>query len=76
MTRIIVFGATGYTGDLTARSLVRQGIRPVLVGRNPAGIEALPAELGDLEWGVADVADPASIRRHLSAGDVLISNNR
>ncbi|MBP7929321.1 MAG: saccharopine dehydrogenase NADP-binding domain-containing protein [Acidimicrobiia bacterium] len=73
MTRIIVFGATGYTGDLTARSLVRQGIRPVLVGRNPARIEALAAELGDLEWGVADVADPASIRRHLSAGDVLIS---
>ena len=39
--RIVVFGATGYTGALTARALVAQGARPVLAGRNRAALAAL-----------------------------------
>ena len=27
--RVVLFGATGYTGDLTARAMVRRGMRPV-----------------------------------------------
>jgi uncharacterized protein YbjT (DUF2867 family) len=33
--RIVVFGATGYTGRLVAERLLAQGARPVLAARNP-----------------------------------------
>jgi short subunit dehydrogenase-like uncharacterized protein len=71
--RIVVFGATGYTGDLTARALVDRGARPILAGRNEARVRALAEELGDLEWAVADVARPDSVRALVQRGDVLIS---
>src|SRR4051794_21998303 len=71
--RIVLFGATGYTGDLTARALVARGHRPVLAARNAERVAALAGELGGLETGVADVARPDSIRALLEPGDVLIS---
>jgi short subunit dehydrogenase-like uncharacterized protein len=71
--RIVVFGATGYTGDLTARALVDRGARPVLAARNMARVSALAEELGGLDWTVADVARPDSVRALVERGDVLIS---
>src|SRR4051794_13176269 len=71
--RIVLFGATGYTGDLTARAMVARGMRPVLAARNPDRVVALGEELGGLETAVADVGQPASIRELLSPGDVLVS---
>jgi short subunit dehydrogenase-like uncharacterized protein len=71
--RIVLFGATGYTGDLTARALVARGVRPVLAARNEARVRALASELGDLEWAVADVARPESVRALVERGDVLVS---
>jgi short subunit dehydrogenase-like uncharacterized protein len=71
--RIVVFGATGYTGDLTARALVDRGARPVLAGRNEGRVRALAEELGGLEWAVADVERPDSVRALVQRGDVLIS---
>jgi len=72
-SRILVLGATGYTGDLTARALVDQGGRPVLVARNRGRVETLAAELGDLDTAVADVTAPETLRAVLEPGDVLIS---
>jgi short subunit dehydrogenase-like uncharacterized protein len=71
--RIVVFGATGYTGDLTARALVARGARPVLAARNEERVRALASELGDLEWAVADVARPESVRALVERADVLVS---
>lgn len=73
MNRIVLFGATGYQGRLTAEALCARGLAPLLAGRNAARLAALAAELGGLEYAVADVADPASLRRLLSRGDVLVS---
>ncbi|WP_372791345.1 trans-acting enoyl reductase family protein [Paraconexibacter sp.] len=73
MPRIVLFGATGYTGDLTARALVARGARPVLAARNASKLEQLAAELGGLETAVADVDRPASVRALVEAGDVLLS---
>ena len=39
--RIILFGATGYTGRLTAEASVARGDRPVLAARTKAKVEAL-----------------------------------
>jgi short subunit dehydrogenase-like uncharacterized protein len=71
--RIVVFGATGYTGDLTARALVARGARPVLAARTEARVRALAEELGGLEWTVADVERPESVRALVERGDVLVS---
>src|SRR4051794_33566098 len=71
--RIVVFGATGYTGDLVSRALVDQGAAPVLAARNEARVRALAEELGGLEWAVADVDRPDTVRALVERGDVLIS---
>jgi short subunit dehydrogenase-like uncharacterized protein len=71
--RIVLFGATGYTGELTARELAGIGERPVLAARNEARVRALAEELGGLEWAVADVDRPDSVRALVSADDVLVS---
>jgi short subunit dehydrogenase-like uncharacterized protein len=71
--RIVLFGATGYTGALTARAMVRRGERPVLAGRDAARLEALARELGGLETRVADAAAPATLAGLATRGDVLVS---
>ncbi|MDQ2676807.1 MAG: saccharopine dehydrogenase NADP-binding domain-containing protein [Actinomycetota bacterium] len=71
--RVVLFGATGYTGDLTARAMVERGMRPVLAARRREAVEALAAELGGLEAAVADVSDHASIRALVEPGDTLVT---
>ncbi len=71
--RIVVFGATGYTGRLASEALVRRGAKPVLAARTKEKVEALAAELGELESAVADVSKPDSVRALLEKGDVLLS---
>lgn len=72
--RIVVFGATGYTGRLTAEALVRRGARPVLAARNATRLADLAGELGgDLEVAVADVSRPQSVTALVSEGDVLVA---
>lgn len=72
--RIVLFGATGYTGRLTAQALLAGGAEPLLAGRSGDSLGALTADLGgDLETAVADVADPASVRALLEPGDVMVS---
>jgi short subunit dehydrogenase-like uncharacterized protein len=71
--RIVLFGATGYTGARTAEALAARGARPVLAGRDPARLGALAERLGGLETARADVTDPASVRALLGPGDVLMT---
>jgi short subunit dehydrogenase-like uncharacterized protein len=71
--RIVLFGATGYTGDLTARTMVQRGLRPVLAARNADRLEALADELGGLDTLVADIKRPDSVRALVARGDVLVT---
>jgi short subunit dehydrogenase-like uncharacterized protein len=73
VTRIVLFGATGYTGRLTAEALVRRGAAPVLAGRNADALKDLAAELGGLEIETADVAEPETVRRLADGADVLVT---
>jgi short subunit dehydrogenase-like uncharacterized protein len=57
VTMWMIYGANGYTGELTAREAVRRGERPILAGRNAATIEPLARELG-CEARVFDLAAP------------------
>ncbi len=71
--RIIVFGATGYTGRLVSEQLVARGQRPLLAARDRGRLEALAGELGGLESAVADVARPSSLAELVETGDVLVT---
>jgi short subunit dehydrogenase-like uncharacterized protein len=71
--RIVLFGATGYTGARTAEALVAGGARPILAGRNQEKLHVLADRLGGLETTRADVTDPASVRGLLEPGDVLVT---
>jgi short subunit dehydrogenase-like uncharacterized protein len=73
MARIVLFGATGYTGRKTAEALVARGERPVLAGRSAERLAGLAADLGGLETATADVARPESVRGLVAAGDVLVA---
>lgn len=61
---LLIYGANGYTGELIARETVRQGLRPVLAGRNAARLAALAAELG-LTVRVFSLDDAVAMHRGL-----------
>ena len=71
--RIILLGATGYTGRLTAEAFVARGERPLLAGRNTRRLAELAGTLGGLDTAFADVARPETVRALLEPGDVLIT---
>lgn len=71
--RIVVLGATGYTGGLIAQELVERGARPVLAGRNADRLKDLAQSLGGLDVALADASDPGSLARLLGDTDVVIS---
>ena len=72
-SRILLLGATGYTGGLVLDALLRRGVRPTVAGRNPAALAALAESSGGLDHAVVDAGDPASLREQLRQGDVLIT---
>ncbi|MGE5283119.1 MAG: saccharopine dehydrogenase family protein [Chloroflexota bacterium] len=71
--RIVVFGATGYTGRLVSEALVARGQKPTLAGRDAGRLRSLAGELGGLETAVADVARPETVAALVERGDVLAS---
>jgi short subunit dehydrogenase-like uncharacterized protein len=60
MSDLLIYGANGYTGELTAREAVARGLRPVLAGRSAAPLAALANELG-LEHRVFALDAPTAI---------------
>ncbi|RNL61379.1 saccharopine dehydrogenase [Nocardioides marmoriginsengisoli] len=80
---IVVFGATGFTGELTAAYLAEHApadCRWELAGRSTAKLEAVRSRLAainpacaDLALLQADVADPASIAAVAAATKVVIT---
>jgi short subunit dehydrogenase-like uncharacterized protein len=69
--RLLLYGATGYTGELIARAAVRQGRSPILAGRNQAAVAALARELSS-EHRVAALDDPAALDRMLQGVGVVL----
>ena len=56
---ILIYGATGYTGKLIAKTAVDQGARPILAGRNLEKVKAVGKPIG-LTARAFDLGDPAS----------------
>jgi saccharopine dehydrogenase (NAD+, L-glutamate forming) len=77
---IVLFGATGFTGGLTAEYLAANagtGTRWALAGRNPQKLEEVRRRLGsehaELPLVTADVSDPGSIREVAESTKVVIT---
>lgn len=74
---LVLFGATGFTGALTAQYLARVAppdLRWALAGRNRSKLERLRDELGtDVPILVADVGEPDSLRRVAEASKVVLT---
>jgi short subunit dehydrogenase-like uncharacterized protein len=71
--RLLVYGATGYTGGLLAALAQERGLAPIVAGRSRAKVEAVAARLG-VEARVAAVDDAASLREMLRGVACVISS--
>lgn len=76
---LILFGATGFTGQLVAEVLAakqaEEHFRLAIAGRNTTKLEALRMQLGDPQIGiiVADTGDRASLLNMAKQGIILIN---
>ncbi len=80
---IVIFGATGFTGQLTAEYLARRGgdtLKWALAGRNLDKLKVVRARLADvnpacrdLDLLTADVGDAASMQRLAEAARVVVT---
>jgi short subunit dehydrogenase-like uncharacterized protein len=73
MADIVLFGATGYTGKLTARALHERGVDMALAGRDPRKLAELAEEVGDPQTIVVDAGDVDGLTRALEGARVLIT---
>ena len=73
MPEVLLFGATGYTGRLTANALARRGADFVIAGRNREKLERLAAQTGDPEIRVASVGDVDALAEALGDVKVLVT---
>ena len=73
MPDILLFGATGYTGRLTAEALARKGAKFAIAGRNKAKCYAIADETNGPEVRIASVGDVDSLSRALEDVKVLIT---
>ena len=68
----MIYGANGYTGRLIAAECVRQGVKPILAGRNRTEIEQLAREL-DCPSRVFSLDDPAQVARQLEGASAVLN---
>ncbi|MBI5716913.1 MAG: saccharopine dehydrogenase NADP-binding domain-containing protein [Burkholderiales bacterium] len=69
--RFLIYGATGYTGKLVARTARSQGLRPILAGRDAARTQAVAAGHG-FEWRAFGLAEAAKLDAALNEVDAVL----
>ena len=70
-SRILVYGAYGYTGTLVTDALLARGIEPLLCGRRAGPLERLATSRG-LAHAVVDLADGAALDRSLREVEAVL----
>jgi len=68
--RFLLYGATGYTGALTACLARQKGLTPILAGRDREKLARLAAETG-FETRLAPLSDPARLLEVLADVDTV-----
>ena len=67
----LLYGATGFVGEATARLALQSGLKPVLGGRDAIKLERLASELG-VEYRVFGLEDAKTIDRALKDMNVVL----
>jgi short subunit dehydrogenase-like uncharacterized protein len=67
----MIYGATGYTGKLTARAAAQKGLKPVLAGRNAQKLQKVAEPLG-LDWAAISLDRPAALDKALEGVDAVL----
>ena len=69
---VIIFGGSSGIGEATAKRLLADGLRVVIVGRDRSRLEAAQSRLGGVETASVDATDRAAVKhaggRHGAAG--------
>ncbi|MBA2681998.1 MAG: saccharopine dehydrogenase NADP-binding domain-containing protein, partial [Ktedonobacteraceae bacterium] len=68
----ILYGATGYTGELMARAAVKRGLHPILAGRNADTLKKLADEL-NLTYRTFGLDDSAALEAGLADVEVVLN---
>lgn len=68
---VVIYGATGYTGQLAVAESLARGLRPILAGRSEGLVRTI-AEAHGLEWRVAALDDAAALERVLAGASVVM----
>jgi short subunit dehydrogenase-like uncharacterized protein len=71
MSTILLYGATGYTGQLIAQHAVTVGLRPILAARSREKLQPLAEQLG-LESRVFDLRSPSAVRNGIAGSTVVL----
>ena len=69
--QFMIYGATGYTGKLVARTAKQKGLAPLLSGRNPEKLKRIAQETG-FEHQAIDLSDAAALDAGLAQVDVVL----
>jgi short subunit dehydrogenase-like uncharacterized protein len=71
--RVLVYGASGFTGRLVVDEARRHGLELVLAGRNRAALERLREAIGMGEIRVADASRPETLSRIMDGIPLVIN---
>lgn len=68
----MIYGATGFSGELIARKAAALGLRPILAGRNAKAVQRIAEKL-DLAWRAFEISDCGRCRREISCVNLLVN---
>jgi short subunit dehydrogenase-like uncharacterized protein len=68
----MIYGATGYTGNLIAEEAVLRGQRPILAGRDAAKVQRL-AETLRLKWVAFSIEDHEALLKAADSVDLILN---
>lgn len=69
--KFLIYGATGYTGKLVARTAKALGMHPILAGRSEARLKSIAGQHG-FEYRAFELADREALDAALSEVDVVL----
>ena len=67
----LIYGANGYTGQLITHLAVKEGLKPILAGRNEKAIKAM-AKKYDLPYEIVDLTDKEGLNDAVLLANVVL----
>ncbi len=67
----MLYGVTGYTGQLMVEEAIKKGLKPLIAGRNEAKLKPI-AEQYNLEYKAFDLADTDALNKAVAEVDLVL----